>query len=184
MTSTYFPGAVLVGPNNDETILLDQGEYETLKRALALARSGDTEANAIADALPDLEQRVKDYGVLRTFLAHLMSALGEHADEIQAMLVKLGEQPIFMREKRGSQQCASLEGFLKVLQDQGWLADFLDVRIQYYAEHRPTPLEVMNALAESAVIFEGDVQDAKKMIRDWPAFFPTQMEAKAESAAG
>jgi hypothetical protein len=174
--------SVLVGPSVEETTTLSESEYKTLKCALELARSEDKEAEAIASALQDCtEDCVKSKGVFRGFFRSLMLDFGEHIDEIQGMLVEHFEQPIFLREDEGAEHVTALKAFLKILEAKGWLANFFwPVRIERYAEKSPTPLEVMQDLTESAVMFECDINDAKKMIREWPELFPGQRAAELQ----
>jgi len=172
--------SVLVGPSVDETTVLTDTEYETLKSALRLARSEDKEAEAIASALRACTEEVcvKPEGVFRQFFRGLMLDFGEHMDELQGILVDSDGSPIFMREDEGTEHIAALKAFLKILEAKGWLAEFFwPVRIERYVEKAPTPLEVMQELTESAVIFECNISDAKDMIRDWPQFFSGQTEA-------
>jgi hypothetical protein len=173
---------VLVGPSMEETTTLTDTEYETVKNALRLARSEDTEADAIASALQVCtEDRVKSEGVFRSFFRHLMLDFGSHLDEIQGMLVEPFEQPIFLREEEGEQNVAALKAFLKILEAKGWLANFFwPVRIERYAEKAPTPLEVMHDLTEDAINFECDIADAKKMIRGWPELFTGERAAELQ----
>src|SRR6266516_3589058 len=118
-----------------------------------------------------------------------MGALGEHIHELQGMLVERGEQPVFMYEETGTEQAVALKAFLKILESGEWLAKFfVPVLIEEYAKQMPTPLEMMKHLAEPALNFEADIDDARRMIHNWPQFFPGQMATaeprKANGTAG
>jgi hypothetical protein len=163
---------VLIGESMEETTVLTDTEYKTIRNALRLARSEDKEARAIACALSscDAEMCKSHGGTLRAFLDLLLLDLGTHADEIQGLLF---ERPthgtMFMREEEGGEHAAALKAFLKILQSDNWLAKFfLPVRIEMYAEHTPTPLRVMQDLTESVLNFECDIMDAKRTMCEWP----------------
>lgn len=162
--------AVLVGPDKDETTLLDGDEYRKLKSALQVIRSEDRESNAVLSALRAFTGHSFEGSTpLATFFSYLMSDLADAMDEIQGILVQGDEEPIFMRDDKGTEHAAALKAFLKILEADSWLTDFfIPVRIEQYAEETPTPLRVMQDLAEPAMIFESDVAEAKRMIREWP----------------
>jgi hypothetical protein len=161
--------AVLVGPGNDETALLDEQEYRTLKRALAVVRSEQREPNAILSALRAYTgKQCTGIGPSASFFTYLMMDLADNMDEVQRILVQSGEDPTFMRHEEGQRHAARLKAFLKVLQDGKWLADFLDERMPQYAGRCPTPLEVMQSLIEAAAHFDTEMRDAKRMVEDWP----------------
>jgi hypothetical protein len=166
--------SVLVGPSREETTTLTDTEYETLKNALRLARSEDKQADAIAHAVRGCTEARGD--TFRWFFNVLLSRFGEHSDELRAMLVEGGEDPIFITEEEGvgSDHFSLLKAFLEIMRADGWLAEFFRVRIEMYAKKTPTPLEFMRALTEEAANFEYSVGDAKRMMRDWPEFFTTQ----------
>ncbi|MGI9073354.1 MAG: hypothetical protein ACR2JB_19060 [Bryobacteraceae bacterium] len=181
--------AALVGPNMAETTILSESEYKTLKNALRLARLDDEEADAIADAVASsTELRCSQLGgVFRYFFHAFLGQVGQHrSDEIHSMLVEGGEEPIFIADVEGPDRFALLKAFLDILRSDGWLASFLSARIERYAQKSPTPLELMEGLTEDAVNFDLNINDAKRLIREWPEFFEPQgteaQEAKAAHA--
>jgi hypothetical protein len=175
--------AVLVGPSQDESTLLDEDEYRTLKDVLELCRGLDCrETAAILSALRAYRGNLIPGGTaIASFFAYLMADLSPDMDEVQGILVQAGKEPSFMRDEEGEQQAVALQAFLKILQSRNWLADFfIPVRIEKYAENPPTPLKVMRDLTESAEMFQSYVADAKRMMREWPEFFPGQNVKTAE----
>lgn len=180
---------VLIGDKRGEGTVLSESELTILQNALALWRSEDSEANVIAKALLGCSEK-RQGGWFRIFLWELMDCTTGVLDETVGMLVALREDPVFLRDnENGEERMRSLQAFLKILQRGDWLADFLFAeRIEKYAKKCPQPLELMRALAEHADYFESDVEDAKRMMREWPELFagcePAGQSSEAQEEDG
>src|SRR6476646_1986731 len=99
--------AALIAPKKEDSVILDELEYETVAAALKLARSESKEAQALACAIRQCQHR-KLYGseedrypILRTLLAEVMETLGEHVEEIKGMICLWDDHPTILYEDSG-----------------------------------------------------------------------------------
>lgn len=186
---------VLVGDHGESTVLSEE-EFELLQNALALQRSADPEADAIAKGLLGCSKEHHSKwggGWFSLFLSELMEYASEVHGEIVGMLVETRRDPIFLRDyQAGEDHMRSLQAFLKILQRRDWLAEFLFTpRIEKYVDKCPTPVELIEALVEPTENFDTDIHNAKRMMREWPELFgikpftwPESESAKGASASG
>lgn len=176
--------AVLIGPKCGDSEILSAHEYSAVKNLIQLYRlKGSKEASAIVDGIYHCDAAAlgsfgKERGLLLYFLKNLMHELGEHADEISAMFTDGWETLMFLREDEDSYQTRCVTALLKILEGESWFAEWLLIFLPAYVREKWSPVEVMWKLSEEATNFESNIEDAKRMLKDWPELVQPAAEAQ------
>ena len=179
--------SVLIGPEIADGTVLSEYEYLVVRNALRLARSEDSEEDAISYALRYSENHKTS--VLRRFLGNVMEHLGEHCEDMRGLIWNWdAKEVIFLREEEGQEQADAVNALVKLLRAGGWLAEFIECELNYYARNPEknyhTPFELMFHLAEEAENLESDVDNAKALMKRYPERFAAVPAKAAAKAAG
>jgi hypothetical protein len=183
---------VLIGPNVEDTTILDRDEYKIALKAVQFMRAADDGANSIARALKTCksgdkaEEPYEGMTTLTSFLHRLMVALAEdQADEAEGMFVEFAEPPILLLTHaydNGAERVQCVKALLDIFARKGWLADFLLTYMPFWAKRQITPMELMWRLSEQAADFESDLETAKDMLREWPQLLRESVPVQEKEA--
>lgn len=180
--------AVLTNEAYKGVTTLDEREHKLLRSVLKLSRLEDEKASILLQAIECCAdpEFVRVYGgIYELFFTKLMEEAGRHTDSIKGMLClrKPNATPVtFLEEDEWDESdLECLPALTTVLQKGGWLGPWLHALLHRCVRENHSPHDVIETLVEPAYHFEYDIEDAKRMLKDWPELFESEKQtAEAE----
>jgi hypothetical protein len=167
---------------------LEEDELKLLWSVLRLYRSEDRKARAILEAIDFCSNtepsKIGASDVYDVFFRALMNEFDPEGDEVLGIIAARGVKgrpaPETVTPISDERELRSLRALQTILRKGGWFAEWLQAELRFREDKKVTPLEVIDSLTEPAANFEYEIEDAKRMLADWPEL--VQPEAAADEA--